>query len=255
MRKVLFVVIALLWANMLIADDNYLKELEKKAGEGDSYSQYELGTEYLNGTSVKQDYSEAMKWLKRAAEQKNSEAYYLLGNMYANGTGVTVNNSEAVKWYRLAAEADHAEGQRTLGSIYQYGLYGVPNDLKEAAKWLSKVAVSSGNNSTKMELAEIYYGLKEYDKAIEIYKSVMIGYEPYVFAAAKLAEIYYKGQGTKPDYKEAYYYWNICKKTNMSVDKKMSFTGKINKKDMTGIEAKAEEFVKNYEMNMGRGGD
>ncbi len=41
----------------------------------------------------------------------------------------------------------------------------------------------------------------------------------------------------------------------MSIDKKMSFTGKLKKNQMSEIEAKADEFIKNYEMNMGRGGD
>jgi TPR repeat protein len=67
MRKIFCIVIAMLYSAVLFENDNSLKELKKKAGEGDSSYQYELGMEYLEGSNIKQDNAEAVMWLKRAA--------------------------------------------------------------------------------------------------------------------------------------------------------------------------------------------
>lgn len=254
MRTRLFLLSAILYTTALFGDDSYYRELEKKASNGDAYAQNEMGDACLNGNGLKQDYAGALKWFKRAAEQKNSEAYYQLGNIYLNGLGTPVNNTEALKWFKLAAESDHTEAQRQLATMYQYGINGVEKDLKEAVKWYEKITRGYGNNSVKVSLADIYYEIKDYTKALAVYKQMMEESEPFIPAAAKLSEMYYNGYGTKPDYEESYFYWTICKKYNMQIDKKISFNGKIKPDEIKKIEARAAELINRYERNMGRGG-
>jgi TPR repeat protein len=40
---------------------------------------------YLHGIGVKQDYSEALKWLQFAAARNEGSSYLYLGLMYQNG--------------------------------------------------------------------------------------------------------------------------------------------------------------------------
>ena len=91
---------------------DWSKDLEKKAKQGDAVAQYEVGICYLEGKGVAQDYKKATKWLKKSMDQGNEdarakyyscyskdlevlayyfddvEAQYGLGLAYLNGTGV-----------------------------------------------------------------------------------------------------------------------------------------------------------------------
>jgi len=255
MKKISLAVIVLFVSILLYADTNYYKDLEKKAAGGDSDAQYELGLEYIDGSNIKQDYAAALKWIKLSADKKYPEACYKLGEMYSNGTGVAVNEAESLKWYLIAGEEGHIEARRILGYAYKDGIGGAKKNLNEAAKWFEKIADSYGNKTVLAELAAVYYEMKDYGKAAAAYKNALEGYEPFIGAAPKLAEIYYKGISGKPDYTEAYYYWSICRKAKISFDSKMKFTGKLKTEEITNIEARADEFVSRYQMNMGRGGD
>ena len=55
-----------------------VKELIEKALEGDPDAQLFLGQRYQEGNGVKQNITEAIKWLKLSAEQGNVYAPYIL---------------------------------------------------------------------------------------------------------------------------------------------------------------------------------
>ena len=55
-----------------------VKELIEKALEGDPDAQLFLGQRYQEGNVVKQNSTEAIKWLKLSAEQGNAYAPYIL---------------------------------------------------------------------------------------------------------------------------------------------------------------------------------
>jgi len=46
-----------------------LSDLRRRAEEGDSNAQYELGRIFMVGLGLSQDYQQAAKWYERAAEQ------------------------------------------------------------------------------------------------------------------------------------------------------------------------------------------
>lgn len=253
-RLIALLIPVLITISAFAADPDYYKNLAKKAADGDTDSQYELGLEYLNGNNLKQDYSLAIKWIRLAAEKRYPDACYSLGQIYDYGNGVAKDDAESFKWYLIAAQENHTEARRTLGYAYKYGTNGVKKDLKEAAKWFETIAESYGNKTVMMDLAGIYDELKEYTKAEKLYRESLDGYEPAIPSAAKLAFYYYNGLGVKKNLEEAYYYFCIAKKTKLDVDKKINFSGKLKKDVMTKIETRADNFVSNYQMNMGRGG-
>lgn len=73
------------------------------AEQGDANAQINLGVMYYNGDGVKQDKTEALKWVAKAAEQGLACAQYNLGVMYENGQGVEKDYTKAVSWYKKAA--------------------------------------------------------------------------------------------------------------------------------------------------------
>ena len=119
----------------------------------DAETQFLLGKRYYEGSGVKKDYVEAVRWFRKAAEQGHTRAQYMLGTCYFRGEGVTRDFTEAVKWYRKAAEKGNAEAQWGLGMCYEGG-YGVTKDYAEAEKWYRKAA-RQGHDGAKFDLENL----------------------------------------------------------------------------------------------------
>ena len=113
------------------------------AEQGNAIAQNFLGTMYLKGEGVPQDYIGAVKWYTLSAEQGLAPAQNNLGWMYAKGEGVTQDYKEAVKWYKLSVEQGHALAQLNLGLMYATG-WGVIQDYVQAHMWVN-IAVANGN--------------------------------------------------------------------------------------------------------------
>jgi TPR repeat protein len=113
--------------------------LQTKAEQGDVNAQYNLGTTYYNGTGIKKNDDEAVKWWRKAAEQGDPDAEYNLGFLYYKGQEVKQDYVEAFKWYRKSAEQGNVYAQNAVGSLYHDGL-GVKQDYAEATKWYRKSA-------------------------------------------------------------------------------------------------------------------
>ena len=77
-------------------------------------AQFYLGSMYLKGQGVPQDYAEAVMWFHKAAEQGHHNSQYNLGVAYYEGKGVRQDDAEAVNWYRKAAEQGHTQAQVNL---------------------------------------------------------------------------------------------------------------------------------------------
>lgn len=126
------------YAKGLVVERNHteaLKWFRKAAEQKNAAAQYVLSRYFHAGVYVKQDYSEAVKWCRKAADHGYPDAQFVLGEFYAQGVGVSPDYSEAVKWYRKAAEQGHLEAQRLLALCYHYGK-GVKQDPVEAEKWM-----------------------------------------------------------------------------------------------------------------------
>jgi hypothetical protein len=121
-----------------------------KAEQGDAASQSSLGSKYLRGEGVRQDYAESVRWYRKAADQGYSKGEFNLGYMYAHGYGLSQDYGEAARWYRKAAEQGDAYGQYNLGRLYSLG-QGVPQDSAEADRWL-QMAANQGDEYAKRML-------------------------------------------------------------------------------------------------------
>lgn len=115
----------------------------RAALQGDASAQFKMGLRYDLGIGVRQNYTEAVKWLRRSALQGNANAQYNLGCMYNSGLGVSKDLGEAFQWFRKAAEQGNASAQKNLGAMYGKG-QGVAQNHLEAYVW-SSIATMSGN--------------------------------------------------------------------------------------------------------------
>lgn len=91
----------------------YIKQLLKKAQQGDAEAQQTLGEIYFGGTDLPQDYSQAFYWFKQSADQGNSQAAFAISNMYQKGLGVPQDSGKAKTWrsvgqYNMQQEFDKA---------------------------------------------------------------------------------------------------------------------------------------------------
>jgi len=77
---------------------------KRAAALGDSDAQSYLGRCYAYGTeAIRQDYSEAIKWITMAATNDDAPAQYLLGHFYGKGLGVKRDTRLSSEWHRRAA--------------------------------------------------------------------------------------------------------------------------------------------------------
>ncbi len=121
-----------------------IKEIRKRANDGENESQYLLGRCYLYGSDgLKQNSSYAVMWLNKAATAGNISAQYLLGEHYEE----KLNYDNASKWYRVASESGHSGAMLRLGHMYELG-YGVSKDVKKALKYYGK-ALELGETEAK----------------------------------------------------------------------------------------------------------
>jgi Sel1 repeat len=110
------------------------------AGQGLAMAQLILGALYATGSGgLRQNNSEALKWIYRAADQGLADAQVLLGKTYQEGRGVVKNFAEAMKWYRKAADQGNATAQNEIGYMHAKG-EGVQKNIAEATKWFRKAA-------------------------------------------------------------------------------------------------------------------
>ena len=76
--------------------------LSSEAKEGNSESQYLLGTLYFDGLGVKSSPKDAVIWLKRAVDKHHAVAAHMLGKIYMSGTGVPTDVDKGVYYMKLA---------------------------------------------------------------------------------------------------------------------------------------------------------
>lgn len=98
-------------------DNTYLLE---DAYSGDAEAQYTLAHLYLKGKGgVVYDVEEAIKLLERAAKRGHQMAAFDLGSLYLDGTRVRKDSGEALKWFTRSAEMGQIDAQYFLGRAYQ----------------------------------------------------------------------------------------------------------------------------------------
>ena len=180
-----------------------IRELIKKANEGDAKSQYELANCYLDGDGVKRNEYNAALYARMSADQNYPEGMNLFGYLLFNGTGVSQNQAEAVEWYRKAAEQGYDEAKYVLGACYYNG-EGVEQSSEKAAEWWLKAA-EQGDVDAQYILGVCYYngeGVEQsYEKAVKWYRKA--AEQGHVMAQCRLGVCYEKGEGVEQSFTEA----------------------------------------------------
>ena len=138
-----------------LSDEEYIKDLETRALNGDVEAQSRLGYIYENGLySVKQDYAKAAEWYEKAAKQGHMLAQANLSNIYYAGRGVKQDYAKAFEWVEKAAKQGDAISQYNLGIMYDQG-QGVRQDYVKAREWYEKAA-AQGDVNAQFNLGIMY---------------------------------------------------------------------------------------------------
>ena len=117
-----------------VQESDDISILIQAADDGDSESQYKLGTYYEKGEVIDKDLNEAVKWYRRAADQNNVNALFQLGECYYNARGVDQDFRRAFDLYLEAALEGQTKAQCALGRCFFYG-DGVVKNRKNAFIW------------------------------------------------------------------------------------------------------------------------
>ncbi|MFM8316090.1 MAG: tetratricopeptide repeat protein [Deltaproteobacteria bacterium] len=106
MKKILpFVITTLVFAYSLNAQTPYVyrDSLKAKADQGDAFSQYALGLQYLTTPGVEETDQLAASWIRHSAEQGFLEAQVALADLYRKGQGLPQDLFQAYVWSSIAA--------------------------------------------------------------------------------------------------------------------------------------------------------
>lgn len=119
-----------------------LAKIKSAAEGGDPSAQDRLGETYLGGFN----FSQAEHWFRKAAEGAVANAQWQLGMIYLTGKpkmqgerAVPQDEREAIRWLSKAANQGNVRAQLDLGHCYANGK-AVQKDLVEAYKWYSLAA-------------------------------------------------------------------------------------------------------------------
>lgn len=166
--------IVMLVCSMSAISQNYSKDLEKAAKNGDIAAQRDLGISYLYGNGTKVDYDKAYEWLMRAAVNNDGTAQYHLGVMceesYVQKVKAFDNrpNPEKDICYKIGCEPDvDGRNYHTIYmQAYKNGSKNAPRKVSEyykkmdmpnrAMQWL-KYAAEAGDKDSQFEYAKMLY--------------------------------------------------------------------------------------------------
>ena len=221
------------------------KWIRMAADQGLARAQNYLGVCYDHGRGVKEDKKEAFKWFRMAAEQGYADAQSQLGYCYASGEGVEEDKKEAIKWFRMAAEQGFAFAQFCLGNCYGNG-DGVKEDKQEAVKWF-RMAAEQGDASAQFNLGTYFFngkGVKEDKKeAVKWYRSA--AEQGIALAQLNLGNCYIDGKGVKEDKKEAAKWYRMAAEQGLAL---AQFNLGICYDNGDGVKEDKKEMVKWYRM-------
>ena len=97
--------------------DDDVKDVLRRANEGDPDAQYEMGMRYRIGDGVFEDENESLRWLIEAAENGHADATYEVGVSFDMGIGTCSDEFVAEQWYRKAAELGHKEAKKIVDKM------------------------------------------------------------------------------------------------------------------------------------------
>ena len=147
--KMKYLIILLTITTCLFSQSSKFKILEKRAIEGDSVAQFNLGENYKFGYTVIANIDSAFVWYNKSALKGYTEAEYTLGKMYKYGRGVEKDTDKTVEWYTKAAKKGHEYAISALSNLRKI-------DSTIAFKW-TKVAAEKGSVKSQANLGIKYF--------------------------------------------------------------------------------------------------
>ncbi len=128
--------------------------LRMAAANGNPSAEFAVAARFADGTGVKQDLEEAMRWYQRSASHGFAQSQYRLATFYERGLGVTQDIARAKIWYQRAAENGNVKAMHNLAVLSAGRTAKVP-DYKAAAQWF-KSAAEHGLADSQFNLAVLY---------------------------------------------------------------------------------------------------
>ncbi|NTW87780.1 MAG: sel1 repeat family protein [Desulfobulbaceae bacterium] len=219
-----------------------MQTLRVKAENGDPVAQNQLGDLLYHGTTVRQDYAEALKWYTSAAVQGHSQAIVSTGMMYyvnsdckmaekwwlqgagqgdpeaqtclaglyfyddENGVGLMPDLGLA--WYRKAIDQGHSPAMYNLAMMYQENV-GVDQDIPEAER-LFFMAAERGDELSQRQLVNLFFTQNdfEHDNSVRSAFIARLESDRYVAAQYAMGSYYCYGLGVEQDYKKCIDWWS-----------------------------------------------
>jgi uncharacterized protein len=126
-----------------------IAELEKRVLEGSVGAMTILGSLYLDGLGVTQDYARAFELLTAAASHRAPRALLNLGRMHADGLGIALDVERASALY-----LDAAERGEFLACVYYARHCVVAQDAEGALQWYAEAAAQQERVREGAELEE-----------------------------------------------------------------------------------------------------
>ncbi len=132
-------------------------KLYKKAAElGDVEAQFIVGGMYFRGLGTEVNIREAFDYLLKAAKRGkySPKSLAIIGSMYVRGTVIPQNYVESRRWYSIAAEMGNMQAQSELAYMLYHGLGG-DRDFKLAEK-LFHLAAMQGDIQAQYNIGLMY---------------------------------------------------------------------------------------------------
>jgi TPR repeat protein len=133
--------------------EGVLAELQERYPERPS-SKIALARRYRAGDGVEQNFTEARRLFLVALEMGVNGAYAELGELYFYGQGVPQSYPEALRLFREAARRGTPSAHRRLGDMYRDGLGVEASDEEAVARY--RRAAEMGEDEAKLRLGEMY---------------------------------------------------------------------------------------------------
>lgn len=175
---------------------------KKAAEQGVTEANYNLAQAYLQNRFPGRNLDEYIKNLTIAANDGIDAAVMELGCAYFDGVGVARNYEKAIEYLKNPLLADNVEALKKLAYMYEMGL-GTKSD-SETAYVLYQKAAGLGSSFAKYKLGSFMYSAGNKEEAFRWYQES--ANHTFPLAQARLAEMYYLGDGVAVDHKQSYHY-------------------------------------------------
>ncbi|USA46655.1 sel1 repeat family protein [Acinetobacter sp. C26M] len=117
-KKLLLAGVACVFLNTAFAENvASFKETLDLAQKGDAKVQLKVGSMYVMGDGVAQNFLEAGSWYRKSAEQGNAIAQYRLGILYYYGVGVPKDHNKALEWLKKSSDQGNTQAKNFIDRI------------------------------------------------------------------------------------------------------------------------------------------